>query len=158
MGFALSETQVTSAAFGPHGAIPVKHTGEGEDISPQLSWSAVPDKSASLAVFCHDPDAPLAKAGSYGFTHWVLYNLPASLTELSEGSDEGTSGANDFGNQGYNGPMPPEGHGVHHYYFWVVALDKQLDLPAGLGLEEFLQAAEPHIIGMNRLIGTYSRG
>lgn len=157
MGFALSDLRVTSGAFAPHGAIPEKHTGEGEDVSPQLAWQDVPEQAAALAIFCHDPDAPLVKPGSYGFAHWVLYNLPADLTELAEGSGEGTAGINDFGKTGYNGPMPPEGHGRHHYYFWVLALDKALNLEAGLSLEQFLAAAEPHIIGMNRLIGTYQR-
>ena len=158
MGFALSDLQVTSTAFSAHGAIPEEHTGEGKDVSPQLGWQGLPGDTAALAVFCHDPDAPLVKPGSYGFTHWLLYNLPGDLAELEEGSSEGTQGVNDFGNSGYNGPMPPEGHGVHHYYFWVLALDRVLNLEAGLTLEQFLQEAEPHIVGMNRLIGTYQRG
>ena len=157
MGFALSNLTVTSSAFESHAAIPSRHTGEGDDISPALGWQALPEESISLAVFCHDPDAPLAKPGGYGFTHWVLYDLPVSLGGLEQGTAAGTPGVNDFGNSGYNGPMPPEGHGVHHYYFWVLALDKELGLAAGLTLEQFMQAAEPHVIGMNRLIGTYKR-
>ena len=158
MGFALSDLTVASSAFENHGAIPARHTGEGEDVSPALVWRALPEAARSLAVFCHDPDAPLAKPGGYGFTHWVLYDLPGSLEGLDEGSGQGTAGVNDFGNSGYNGPMPPEGHGAHHYYFWLLALDKELGLAPGLTLEQFMQAAEPHVIGMNRLIGTYRRG
>jgi Raf kinase inhibitor-like YbhB/YbcL family protein len=158
MGFALSDISLTSTAFDHHGKIPTKHTGEGEDVSPALSWSNVPEGTESFAIFCHDPDAPLLKPGTYGFTHWVLYNLPAATTSLDEGSSEGTPGVNDFGNQGYGGPMPPEGHGRHHYYFWVLALDKQLNLESGLNLEQFLEKVEPNVIGMNRLIGTYKRG
>lgn len=158
MGFALSPMQVNSAAFEQGGAIPRKHTGEGEDVSPALSWSDLPEGTQSIAVFCHDPDAPLITPGNYGFVHWVLYNLPGSSTGLAQGSSDGTSGKNDFGNTGYGGPMPPEGHGVHRYYFWVVALDRDLQLEAGLSLEAFLQKAEPHVIGMNRLVGTYQRG
>ena len=157
MGFALSDMQLTSGAFEHHGKIPAKHTGEGEDVSPALAWTNAPDGAQSFAIICHDPDAPLVKPGTYGFTHWVLYNLPESTTSLDEGTSEGTSGANDFGKQGYGGPMPPEGHGRHHYYFWVLALDQQLNLEPGLTLEQFLERAEPNIIGMNRLIGTYRR-
>lgn len=158
MGFALSDLDVVSSAFEPRGDIPRRHTGEGEDVSPPLAWSRAPEGTQGYAVICHDPDAPLISGnGNYGFVHWVLYNLPASTTALIEGDDSGTSGVNDFGNSGYGGPMPPPGHGPHHYYFWVLALDRALDLPAGLSLQAFLQRAEPHVLGMNRLVGTYQR-
>lgn len=158
MGFALSDLMVTSPAFEPRGSIPRQHTGEGPDVSPALSWTRAPEGTQSWAVICHDPDAPLISAnGSYGFVHWVLYNLPAEVTSLDEGDQRGTSGINDFGNSGYGGPMPPPGHGPHHYFFWVLALNQTLDLPAGLSLQELLQRIEPHVIGMNRLVGTYQR-
>jgi Raf kinase inhibitor-like YbhB/YbcL family protein len=88
----------------------------------------------------------------------VLYNLPGSTTSLEEGTSEGTAGQTDFGKTGYGGPMPPEGHGTHHYFFWVLALDQALDLEPGLTLWDFLERVEPHVIGMNRLVGTYERG
>lgn len=157
MAFALSTMQLESSAFKAQGAIPTKHTGEGEDVSPALSWQGAPEGTKGFAVICHDPDAPLVQNGSYGFVHWVLYNLPASTTSLEENSGEGDSGLNDFGKQGYGGPMPPEGHGVHQYYFWVLALGKATDLPEGLALPELLKQVEPHLLGMNRLIGTYQR-
>jgi len=157
MAFALSTMQLESADFSAQGAIPTRHTGEGDDVSPALAWRDAPEGTRGFAVICHDPDAPLVQHGSYGFVHWVLYNLPASTTSLESGSAEGTSGLNDMGKSGYGGPMPPEGHGVHRYYFWVLALDKATDLPAGLSLPELLKQLEPHLIGMNRLVGTYQR-
>lgn len=157
MPFALSDMQLTTSAFENRGTIPRRYTGEGEDVSPELAWHGAPDGARSFAVLCHDPDAPLVTPGTYGFVHWVLYNLPASCSGLEEDSDAGTAGGNDFGNIGYGGPMPPEGHGVHHYFFWVIALDAELDLPAGLTMWQFLERAEPHIVGMNRLVGTYER-
>ncbi|MBS9405137.1 YbhB/YbcL family Raf kinase inhibitor-like protein [Halomonas sp. TRM85114] len=157
MTFALSTMQLESSAFKAQGTIPTKHTGEGEDVSPALSWQGAPEGTKGFAVICHDPDAPLVQNGSYGFVHWVLYNLPASTTSLEENSGEGNSGLNDFGKQGYGGPMPPEGHGIHQYYFWVLALGKATDLPEGLALPELLKQVEPHLLGMNRLIGTYQR-
>ncbi|MCB1679977.1 MAG: YbhB/YbcL family Raf kinase inhibitor-like protein [Halioglobus sp.] len=158
MGFALSDMQLTSAAFAAGGAIPTRHTGEGEDISPALFWSNVPAGTRSFAVFCHDPDAPLVTdRGTYGFVHWVLYNIPASVHKLSEGVDDYARGKTDFDREGYGGPMPPPGHGVHHYYFWVLALDVEPDLQDGLELPELLEKVEPHVIGMNRLVGTYER-
>lgn len=158
MAFALSDLTVTSTAFTHRGAILTKHTGEGEDVSPPLAWSGAPAETQSFAVICHDPDAPLVSpGGTYGFVHWVLYNLPATTTSLDEGTGEGTAGQTDFGKRGYGGPMPPEGHGTHHYFFWVLALDRQLDLEPDLTLWQLLEKAEPHIVGMNRIVGTYER-
>jgi Raf kinase inhibitor-like YbhB/YbcL family protein len=158
MGFALSKMQLTSTAFDAGKAIPKKNTGEGPDVSPELSWKDAPDGTKAFAIVCHDPDAPLVKGSAYGFVHWVLYNLPASVTSLEEGTGAGTVGTNDFGKTGYGGPMPPEGHGTHHYFFWVLALNEALDLPAGLTLWQLLEKIEPNVIGMNRLLGTYRRG
>lgn len=157
MGFALSDMKLESPAFDAGGAVPKKHSGEGEDVSPAFAWSGAPDNTKSFALICHDPDAPLVKPGEYGFTHWVLYNIPASVSELPEGVDAYTAGKNDFGNSGYGGPMPPEGHGTHHYFFWLLALDKETDFDAGLNLSELLERVEPNVVAMNRLVGTYVR-
>jgi Raf kinase inhibitor-like YbhB/YbcL family protein len=157
MGFALSDLELVSSAFQQRSNIPTKHTGEGDDVSPQLSWSNVPEGTQSFALICHDPDAPLVTPGAYGFVHWVLYNIPASVTELAEGDENYTSGESNFGQVGYGGPMPPAGHGVHHYFFWILALDAETTLPAGLSMEELLKEIEPTVIGMNRLVGTYLR-
>ena len=157
MGFALSDMKLTSSAFDDGGAIPAKHTGDAEDISPSLSWTDVPDDAKSFAVICHDPDAPLVKPGTYGFVHWVLYGIPGSMSELPEGVADCVQGVNDFGNEGYGGPAPPPGHGTHHYFFWLLALDSSPDLPAGLTMWELLERIESSVIAMNRLVGTYSR-
>ncbi|MDX9945338.1 MAG: YbhB/YbcL family Raf kinase inhibitor-like protein [Azonexus sp.] len=157
MGFALSPITLSSDSFAANGPIPKRCSAEGEDVSPQLRWSNAPAGTESFALVCHDPDAPLASAGSYGFVHWVLYNLPATLTELAEGASAGTEGVSDFGKPGYGGPLPPPGHGVHHYFFILIALDKALDLEPGLNLWELMSKVEPHVIGMNRLMGTYQR-
>jgi hypothetical protein len=157
MAFALSDMKLTSTAFQHHGKIPKKHTGAGEDVSPQLSWSDAPAEAKSFALICHDPDAPLVSPGSYGFVHWVLYNIPGSANALPEGVQDHTPGRNNFDRTGYGGPMPPEGHGTHHYYFWLLALDADIRLAEGLTMRELLEKAEPHVTGMNRLVGTYSR-
>jgi Raf kinase inhibitor-like YbhB/YbcL family protein len=157
MGFALSDMQLRSPAFQSGGGIPRKHTGEGDDVSPALSWSNAPAGARSFALICHDPDAPLVTPGHYGYVHWVLYNIPGSVSELAEGAGGHTGGRNDFGNAGYGGPMPPPGHGTHHYFFWLLALDKEGDFEPGLTLWQFLERAEPHVVAMNRLVGTYAR-
>jgi Raf kinase inhibitor-like YbhB/YbcL family protein len=157
MGFALSDMQLVSSAFEDGGPIPTRHSGEGDDVSPTLSWTNAPAGTKQFALICHDPDAPLIKPGSYGFVHWVLYNIPGSADSLDEGIADYTSGVNDFGNVAYGGPMPPEGHGTHHYFFWLLALGKQAELQAGLSMWDLLTRIEPDVIGMNRLMGTYSR-
>ncbi len=158
MGFALSDIQLSSTAFEHGGSIPTKHTGEGEDVSPALSWDNAPDGTRAFAVICHDPDAPLVTSqGTYGFVHWVLYNIPGTTTSLVEGCDQFTHGRNDFGKQGYGGPMPPNGHGQHRYYFWVLALKDDTELNSGLTMGELLARIEPQLIGMNRLCGVYQR-
>jgi len=158
MGFALSTMQLTSPAFAAGGAIPTKHTGEGEDVSPALAWRDAPGNAKSFAVVCHDPDAPLVTPGRYGYVHWVLYNIPATATSLAEATGEHTQGVSDFGKPGYGGPMPPEGHGAHHYFFWLLALNADLQLPPALSMWDLLAKAEPHTVAMNRLVGTYQRG
>ncbi|MEJ2541832.1 MAG: YbhB/YbcL family Raf kinase inhibitor-like protein [Gemmatimonadota bacterium] len=158
MGFAPSSMTLRSSAFDPHGRIPKRYSGEGDDISPQLEWRDAPGEAKGFVILCHDPDAPLCKSGRYGFVHWLLYNIPGSVTSIPEGGGhEYTEGRSDFGRDGYGGPMPPEGHGPHHYFFWVMALDQELELEAGLTMERLLEKVEPHVIGMNRLVGTYER-
>lgn len=157
MGFAISELQLKSTAFESRNAIPQRHTGEGEDVSPMLEWTNVPEGTRSFVLICHDPDAPLIKPGVYGFVHWVIYNIPGSVNNLAEGTKEYTTGINDFGEEGYKGPMPPEGHEPHHYFFWLLALNEELNLEPGLTMWQLLERIEPYVIGMNRLVGIYER-
>lgn len=159
MGFALSDLTLTSTAFQAGGRIPKRHTGEAEDVAPPLAWSHVPAGTKSFAVICHDPDAPVVgAAGTYGWVHWVLYNIPGSVTGLPENCTSYTSGISDFGRPGYGGPMPPPGHGLHYYFFMVLALNEETRLEPGLTMWELLKRIEPQVIGMNRLVGTYQRG
>jgi Raf kinase inhibitor-like YbhB/YbcL family protein len=157
MKFAPSKMELRSPAFESGGRIPAKHTGEGPDVSPALAWSDAPAATRAFALFCHDPDAPVLSGGGYGFVHWVLYNIPASVAQLAEGAKQFTSGRTDFGKQAYGGPMPPPGHGTHRYYFWILALNQDLALAPGLTLSQLLEKVEPHLLGMSRLVGTYSR-
>jgi Raf kinase inhibitor-like YbhB/YbcL family protein len=150
----VAELKLRSPAFENHQAIPPRHSSDGEDVAPPLEWSGVPDGTKSFAVVVHDPDAPLVD----GFTHWVAYGIPAGSTGLPEGGGEAVQGTNSFGNQGYNGPAPPPGHGKHHYYFWLYALDDELDLEPGLDRRALLERVEDHVIEQARTIGTYVNG
>jgi Raf kinase inhibitor-like YbhB/YbcL family protein len=149
----IADLKLSSPAFENHKRIPERHTGDGEDVSPVLRWEGAPDGTKAFAVVVHDPDAPLIN----GFTHWVAYGIPAGTTELDEGTSDPTQGVNSFGNRGYNGPAPPPGHGVHHYYFWVYALDSELDLEPGLDRTGLMERIEDHVIEQARIIGTYER-
>lgn len=148
----VADLKVSSPAFGHHEPIPKRHSGDGEDVAPALEWSGVPDGTKAFAVVVDDPDAPLVN----GFTHWVRYGIPGDATGLPEGGGEGKAGVNSLGNQGYNGPAPPPGHGVHHYYFWVFALDEDLDLDPGLDRRALVDRIEDHVIEQARLVGTYT--
>lgn len=146
--------QLSSDAFEAGGPIPKKHTGEGADVSPPLDWTGLPEGTRELALICDDPDAPRPRP----WVHWVVYGIPADLTGLPEGGAQGvTEGKNDFGRTGYGGPMPPRGHGVHHYRFRIYALDTELDAAAGLTREQLLAAMEGHVISEGELVGTYER-
>jgi Raf kinase inhibitor-like YbhB/YbcL family protein len=153
MGLNIKDLKITSGAFDDGGRIPDGYVYDKGNTSPALSWSGVPEGTKQLAVICHDPDAPLP----HGFTHWVVYGIPADTTEIAEGDAEAfTQGTTGFGEQAYGGPMPPEGHGTHHYYFWVYALDTEVDAGPGLSREELLDRIGDHVIEQNRVVGTYS--
>ncbi len=146
--------EVSSSAFEAGATIPKKHTGEGEDVSPLLRWSSLPQGTKEIAIICDDPDAPTEKP----FVHWVIYKVPADQKGLPEGVIGGAlEGINDFGRRGYDGCMPPQGHGVHHYHFKVYALDTELDAPADLSKDDLLAAMEGHILDQGELVGTYER-
>jgi Raf kinase inhibitor-like YbhB/YbcL family protein len=147
----IAELKISSSSFESHKRIPERHTGDGEDVSPALRWEGAPEGTQAFAVVVHDPDAPLVD----GFTHWVAYGIPSDTTELAEGASNVTQGLNSFGNEGYNGPAPPPGHGVHHYYFWVYALDSDLELPSGLDRGALFEQIEDHVLEQARIIGTY---
>ena len=146
-----------SPAFEEGSAIPTRYTCDGQDISPPLSWSSVPDDTRSLALVTYDPDAP---GGT--FVHWVLFNLPPDARELAEDiPDQETlpsgaaQGVNGFGKVGYMGPCPPSG--THRYFFEIYALDTTLDLGAGTTREDLDGAIQGHVLAEGRLMGTYQR-
>lgn len=154
MGLNIKDLAITSPAFAFGERIPTRHTQESDDVSPELRWSGVPGEARQLAVVCHDPDAPLA----HGFTHWVVYGIPASANGIEEGGGGAfTEGTTDAGRTGYAGPMPPEGHGTHHYYFFVYALDTEIPDGPGLSRLDLLSRIDGHVVEMNRLVGTYER-
>ena len=154
MELRLKNLKLSSQSFSALETIPQRYTSDGENISPPLQWDELPPSTKQLALICHDPDAPLP----WGFTHWTLYNIPPEVTKILEGSNCGfTEGVNSAGETGYTGPAPPEGHGVHHYYFWLYALDRTLNLEPNLNRVELLEAIADSVIAQARLVATYER-
>ena len=161
-GGATMKLTVRSTAFDGGARIPKQQTGEGPDTSPALSWSEAPAGTAELALIMDDPDAPQKEP----WVHWVLYKVPKGTTALPEALAKtetlkdpagALQGKNSFGRIGYNGPMPPPGHGTHHYHFKVYALDQALVLAPGATKAQLLDAMRGHILAEGELIGTYSR-
>lgn len=149
---------LTSDAFQSGGPIPERFTCDGEDVSPPLAWSGVPQDTASFALIMDDPDAP---GGT--FTHWVIFNIPGGARTLPEGvptADRLDSGAlqgrNDFSRTGYGGPCPPSG-APHRYRFTLYALDTTLALNPGASKRQVQSAMQGHILGQVTLVGTYQR-
>jgi Raf kinase inhibitor-like YbhB/YbcL family protein len=148
----VAEFELTSAAFASGQPIPQKHTCEGEDVSPPLAWSGVPEGTASLALVVDDPDAP-----SGTFTHWLAWAIDPAAGGIGEGEAAPVEGQNDFGSVGWRGPCPPPGHGPHRYFFRLHALEAEPDVVAGAGKEDVERALEDRAIAVAELVGTYER-
>jgi Raf kinase inhibitor-like YbhB/YbcL family protein len=158
------DMELTSTAFRDGQAIPKKYTGEGENVSPELHWTNVPDGTKELALICDDPDAPRADP----WVHWVIYKIPSMLDHLPEGiartprpskPADVLQGQNSWpsDNIGYRGPMPPPGHGKHHYHFRLYALDTKLETERELTKEQLLELMQGHILAEAELVGIYER-
>jgi Raf kinase inhibitor-like YbhB/YbcL family protein len=148
---------VTSTAFEDGETIPVLYTRDGNNVSPQIAWSSVPEETRSIALICVDVDAP---GGS--FTHWVIFNIPLGQTELPENTPTFPvletmvmNGLNDYKGVGYDGPSPPSGE-THRYVFTVYALDTILNLETGTTRMDLLGAMAGHILARGVLTGTYT--
>jgi Raf kinase inhibitor-like YbhB/YbcL family protein len=148
----MAEFALESSAFANAQAIPARYSCEGEDLSPPLSWSNVPEGTRSLALVVDDPDAP-----SGVFTHWVAWGLDPGADGLDEGGPAPREGQNDFGTTDYRGPCPPPGHGRHRYVFRLYALDTDPNLPAGAAKAELEQSIEGHVLTTAELVGNYER-
>lgn len=150
---ATDELSLTSSAFAGGEAIPVKYTCDGDNVSPPLTISGVPDGAQTLALIVNDPDAP-----SGSFVHWTVFNIDPTTGDVAEGlvSGDGTEGLNGAGQQSYTGPCPPSG--THRYVFTLYALDVGLNLDAATsGKEEIEGALAGHIVSQTELTGTYAR-
>ena len=153
--------KLTSSSFDDQTVMDARYTCDGDDVSPALAWSDIPEGTKSFALIVDDPDAPDPARPRMTWVHWVLYNLPATTLALPEGGSEkdlpegSLQGLNDWKRTGYGGPCPPVG--THRYFHKLYALDTILpDLghPTKAKLEK---AMEGHVLGKAELIGLYGR-
>ena len=144
-----------SPSFENNGMIPKKFARDGGNINPELRIENVPVSAKSLALIMHDSDAPMLG----GFTHWVVWNIvPTTALVKEESAPPGAvEGRNTRGTGGYTGPYPPPGHGIHHYEFYLYALDATLDLPVASSKAELEVAMQGRIIEETKLVGLYER-
>ncbi len=145
--------QLTSPAFTHNGIIPEKYTCDGDNVSPKVQWTGIPEKTKSLILIVEDPDAP-AKI----WTHWIVFNIYPTVSHLPENAVTGqfVNGSTDFGTQRYGGPCPLRG--IHRYNFTLYALDTPIDnLQAGTDKKNLLNAMHNHILGQTTLTGRYER-
>jgi Raf kinase inhibitor-like YbhB/YbcL family protein len=161
---AAAQIVVESPTIAAGQSIPRDHSPDGRNESPPLSWRGLPAGTRQLAVVCEDHGA----GNPPPWVHWIVYNIPASATGLPQGIPfddadpmpsglEGVrQGNNGWGLAMYRGPAPPAGT-VHEYEFTVIALDRELDLPAGLTRAELLEAIQSHELGRGTLTATYTR-
>lgn len=150
-----------SSAFNNGDRIPPQYTCDGENISPPLDWSGVPEEAQSLVLVIDDPDAPDPRAPRMVWTHWIVYNiptdthgLPAAVTanQLPAGAEQGL---NDWKKASYGGACPPVGR--HRYFHKLYALDTKLKLNGKVNKNKIEEAIKGHVIDSAELIGTYEK-
>jgi Raf kinase inhibitor-like YbhB/YbcL family protein len=151
--------ELSSSAFDPLGAIPRRHTCEGDDVAPPLRWSGVPAEARSLVLIVDDPDAPDPAAPMRTWVHWVVVDIPPQASSLPQGGRPLPAGArdglNDWHRTGYGGPCPPVGR--HRYFFKLYALDTwlpSLQRPTKAAVE---QAIRGHVLAQAELVCTYEK-
>jgi hypothetical protein len=157
---AVAKLTVISTAFADGAKIPTAQAFAGcggRNVSPDLAWSGAPSTTRSFVITAFDPDAPTG----VGFWHWLLYNIPATVTSIAAGAGtdppSGTLGLSDYGTLGYGGPCPPPGDGPHHYRFTISALDTVLSaLPATTTGAYLTFNMRGHIVAQGTYVGLYS--
>lgn len=147
-----------SAEFKYGDVIPNEYSCMGKDVSPELSWTGIPEGTESIVLIMDDTDAP---GGT--FVHWILFNIPATTQKLTAAikkdkilDDFSRQGMTDFGDVGYGGPCPPPGK-CHRYYFRIYALNKVLELLPGASRNQIDNAMRDHILAKGELMGMYKR-
>ncbi len=151
---------LSSGSFPPNGDMPVNCTCKGKEASPALTWEGNQPDAESYAILTTDYDVPTPSFPVFNLSHWVIYNLPASVRSLPEGVSteqmrmlSGKSGKNSAGNLKYIGPCPPVGR--HAYVFRIYALDQPLEFAEAPDKQAVLDAMKGHVLGYGELTGYF---
>jgi len=145
---AVKKIVLSSSAFKMNEMIPKKYSGQGEDVNPPLKWDSVPAGTKSLALVVDDPDAPVGL-----WTHWLVKNIPPSITKIEEDSVPGEEVANSWKKKSWGGPMPPSG--THRYFFKLYALN--IEKMVSTTKDQFYKEVEKNKIGEASLMGRYKK-
>jgi Raf kinase inhibitor-like YbhB/YbcL family protein len=148
----VGEFALRSEAFAHGDEIRRRHTCDGEDVSPALSWSDPPAGMSALALIVEDADAPVGR-----FRHRLAGDIDPLARGLREGESDPAEGRNDFGVGGWIGPCPPPSHGTHRYFFRLHALDAEFDVGLRAGRRELERILAGHVLVTAEPIGTYER-
>jgi Raf kinase inhibitor-like YbhB/YbcL family protein len=151
--------KLASHAFESHGEIPQRHTCEGLDVSPPLSWSEIPPGTKSFAIIVDDPDSPDPDSPRRTWVHWLLFDVPGTVNRLPENAEidlpaGARVGANDWGETSYGGPCPTRGR--HRYIFQLYALDTMLELQTP-DKRQLVAAMRGHVLARADLVCTYEK-
>ena len=153
--------QVSSRSFQNEKEMPVEFSCKGKATSPAIQWTKPANGTKSYALIAMDWDAPSPGLRLFPITHWVLYNIPAELNEIPEGSTNPdliqkkiVAGLNIAGQPGYAAPCPPLG--THRYEFRIYALDIEQLQPASNDRAGLLKSMEGHVLGYGELVGLKS--
>ncbi|GAA2170438.1 YbhB/YbcL family Raf kinase inhibitor-like protein [Agrococcus versicolor] len=149
MGPHVADLRISTDDYEPDGPMPERLSKDGGNEVPAFSVTGVPEDAVELALVVHDPDAPMVR----GFTHWVVYGLPAQDGPIDP--SVGRAAPTTAGEPGWYGPQPPAGHGTHRYYAWVYALSAPVS--GEPTREAFLDRDGGSILEQARVVGTFSR-
>lgn len=148
--------KISSPAFEHDGPIPAKYTCDGENINPPLVFSDIPESAETLALVMEDPDVPQSVREDGMWDHWVLWNIDPKTGEIKENSlPEAAVGLNTGGKAAYGGPCPPDRE--HRYFFYLYAVDGEVDLAPGSTKKELMAVIHDRIIEQAVLIGRYAK-
>jgi hypothetical protein len=142
--------KISSPDFNHNGLIPSRFTCQGEDLSPRLEITYVPEKAKSLVLIVDDPDAPMGT-----WDHWVVYNIPPETKVIEQGAVPGIQALNSYQKLPWGGPCPPSG--THRYFFTLYAVDKLLDLDGNARKTDVKVAMTGHILDKAELVGLYKK-
>jgi len=150
----MTDLRLTSPAFDDGDPIPDRYGYTEADVNPPLSVDGVPEDAVSLLLLVDDPDA--VEPAGHIWDHWLVWDVSPDRETIPEdwSPESATEGQNDYGEQGYGGPNPPDGE--HTYRFRLYALDAELGLSAAATRDDVADAVTGHIIEKDTLEGTYA--